>query len=103
MPFVGSIHWHQNLRYQNVGLFSDNRAELQRRQKWVKKMFAAAGRLLIVLDLRQKLARMSRLVATHVAGDMNVLGDIPPCSFGYSKQWHCTNDYEFISVINSKF
>ena len=31
-----------------------------------------------------------------------MLGDIPSLSFGYSKQWNCTNDTEFLSLINSK-
>ena len=38
----------------------------------------------------------------HVAGDLNVLGEIPCRSFGYYKQWHCANNYEFISLINSQ-
>ena len=59
--------------------------------------------MLIVLALRQRVIRVSLLVAAHVAGDLNVLGDIPSRSFGYSKQWHCTNDSEFLSFINSKF
>ena len=42
-------------------------------------------------------------MAANVEGDLNVLGDIPSRSFGYSKQWHCTNDSEFLSLINSKF
>ena len=32
-----------------------------------------------------------------------MFGDIPSPSFGYSKQWHCTNYSEFLSLINSKF
>ena len=32
-----------------------------------------------------------------------MLGDIPSHSFGYSNQWHCTNNSEFLSLINSKF
>ena len=66
------------------------------------KNSAAAGRLLRVLALWKRVERASPLVAAHVAGDLNVIGDIPSCSFGYSKQWHCTNDYEFLSLINSK-
>ena len=66
------------------------------------KKSAAAGRLLRVLALRQLVARAPPLVAAHVAGDLNVLGNIPSCSFGYSKQWHCTNDSEFLFLINSK-
>ena len=32
-----------------------------------------------------------------------MLGDTSSLSFGYSKEWHCTNNYEFLSLINSKF
>ena len=66
------------------------------------KKSAASGRLIKVLDLQQKVPRASPVVAAHVAGDLNVLGDIPSNSFGYSKKWHCTNDSEFLSLINSK-
>ena len=66
------------------------------------KKSAAAGRLFRVLYLRQRVVRASLLVAVHVAGYLNVLGDIPSRSFVYSKQWHCTNDSEFLSLINSK-
>ena len=38
-----------------------------------------------------------------MAGDMNVFGDIPSCSFGYLKQCHLTNDSEFVILINPKF
>ena len=67
------------------------------------KKTASAGRLIRVLALQQRVARASLLVALHVAGDLNVLGGISSRSFGYSKQWHFTNDYEFLSLINSKF
>ena len=49
------------------------------------------------------MARASPLVAAHIAVDLNVLGNIPSHLFGYSKKWHCTNDSEFLSLINSKF
>ena len=42
------------------------------------------------------------LVAVHVAGYLNVIGDIPSRSFGYSKEWHCTNYSKFLSLISSK-
>ena len=45
---------------------------------------------------------MSPLVAVYVSGDLNVLDDIPSRSFDYSKQWHCTNDSEYLSLINFK-
>ena len=70
--------------------------------KGAEKKSAVAGRLLRVLALRQQVARASPLVAEHVEGDLNVLGDIPYRSFSYSKQCHCTNDSEFLSLINSK-
>ena len=42
-------------------------------------------------------------MAEYVAGYLNVFGNIPSHSFGYSKPWHCTNDYEFLSLIKSQF
>ena len=78
----------ENLRYKHVGLFSNNMAAVL----WTQ-------RRAIVLDLRQQMTRASLLVAAHIAGDLNVLGDIPYRSFGYSKQWNCTNDSDFLSLI----
>ena len=81
----------KNLRYKHVGLFSNNTAAVAWTQRVAAKKSAAAVRLLRVLALRQRLARSSPLVAAHMEVDLNVLGDISYCSFGYSKQWHCTN------------
>ena len=61
-------------------------------QRGVAKKSTATGRLLRILDLRKQVARVSLLVAAHVAGCLNVLDNIPSRSFGYSKQWHCTNN-----------
>ena len=46
------------------------------------------------------MARASLLVDAHMAGYINVIGDIPSFSFGYSKQSHCTSNSEFLSLIN---
>ena len=66
-----------------------------------RKKSSAKGRLIRVLALRQRLAKSSPLLDVHVAADMNMIGDISSCSFGCSKQWYCTNDSEFLSLINS--
>ena len=76
----------KNLRYKHVGIFSDNTVELSWTQRGAAKTSAAVGCLLRVLALQQLVARVSPLVAAHVTGDLNVLGDIPYRSFGYSKQ-----------------
>ena len=68
-----------------------------------QKKSAASGHLLRVLTLRKRVTISSLLVAAHGSGDLNVLGNIPSHSFDYFKQWHCTNDSEFLSLINSKF
>ena len=91
----------KNLCYKHVGIFRDNTVAVSWTQRGREKS-AVAGRLLRVLTLRKLVERESLSVAAHVLGDLNVTGDIPPCSFGYSKQWHRTNDYEFLSIINYK-
>ena len=93
----------ETLRYKNVGLFSDNTAAVSWTIRGASKKSAAAGRLLRVLALRQRVARASPLVVAHVAGELNVLGDIPSRSFGYKKAWHCKSENEFLSLINSEF
>ena len=93
----------KNLHYKHIGLFSDNMAAVSWTQMGTAKNSASAGCLHRVLDFRKRVARASQLVATHVAGDLNVIGGIPYRSFGYYKQWHCTDDSEFWSLINSRF
>ena len=90
----------KNLGYKHVCLFCDNTAAVTWIKRGAAKKSAASGRLLRILYLRQRVARVSLLVAAHVGGDLNVPGDIPYFSFGYSKQWYCTKYYEFISLIN---
>ena len=92
----------ENLCYKHVVLFIDNTASVSWTQRGGSENSAAEGRLLKALDLRKRVSIASPLVPAHVAGDLNVFGDTPSCSFGYSKQWNCTNDYEFISLINSR-
>ena len=70
----------KNLCYKHVGLFSNNTAEVSWTQLREAKKSAAARGLLRVLVLQQRVARASLLVAAHVAGDLNVFGDIPYCS-----------------------
>ena len=73
------------------------------KKRGAAKKSTEAGRLLRVLALWKQVEKESLLVAAHVARDLYFLGYIPFSYFGYSKQWHRTNDYEFISLINSKF
>ena len=100
---IEGIVGNKNLRYRHVGLFRANTAAVSWTQRGAAKKSAEVGRLLRVLVLRQLVSIASPLVDLHVEGDMNVFGDISSRSFGYSKQWHFTNDYEFVSLINSKF
>ena len=76
----------KNLRYKHVGLFIDNKAAVSWIQRGAAEQSAATGPMLKVLDLTQRVAIASPLVAAHVAGELNGLRDIPPCSFGYYKQ-----------------
>ena len=89
----------KNLRYKHIGLFSDNTASVSWTQRGASKKSAAAGCLLRVLDLRQRVARVSPLVAAHMSVYLNMIGDIISCSFGHTIQWHCTNDSEFLSLM----
>ena len=49
----------EKLRYKDVGLFSHNMAAVSRTQRGAAKKSAAAGRLLRVLALQQRVARSS--------------------------------------------
>ena len=82
----------KTLRYKHIGLFINKTTAVLWTQRGAAKQSAAVGRLLRVLSLRKRVSRASPLVAEHVAGDINVLGNIPSFSFGYSKPCHCTND-----------
>ena len=78
----------KNLRYKHVGLFSNNMAAVLLTQRGAAKKSAAEGQLIRVLTLLKLVARASVLVAVHVVGELNVLGNISYCSFEYCKQWH---------------
>ena len=88
----------ESLCYKHVGIFRNNTAAVPWTQRGAGKHSAAAGRLIRVLALQQQVERASPLVAAHIAGDMNVIGDIPSRLFGYSKQWNCTNNHEFLPL-----
>ena len=93
----------ENLRYKHVVLFSDNTKSVLWTQRGAVKTSAAAGHLIIVLALQHRVAKASLLVAVHVSVYLNVIGNIPLIYLGYSKQRHCTNDFEFLSLINFQF
>ena len=101
MAHFGRNRWHKKIRYKHAGLFSGNTSSVLWTKKGGRKKSSAKGRLIRVLALRQRLAKSSPLLDVHVAADMNMIGDISSCSFGCSKQWYCTNDSEFLSLINS--
>ena len=67
----------KNLRYKHIGLFRDNMAAVSSAQREVERESASSGRIIIVLALRQQVARASPLVVALVKGDLNVLGGIP--------------------------
>ena len=67
----------KNLCHRHVGLFRNNMAEVLWTQRGASKQSAVVGRLLRVLVLWKQVARVSPVVAAHVAGYLNVLGDIP--------------------------
>ena len=93
----------KNLCYKQVGLFSNNTEAVLCTQRGASKKYATVGRLLRVLDLRQRVAKASPLVAMHLTGDLNVISIIPSSTFVYPKKWYFTHDYECLSLINSKF
>ena len=90
----------KNLCYKHFDLFSDNMAAVSWTQKGAAKKSSASGSPLRVLYSQEPVTIVSPLVVAHVAGDPDVLGNIPYCSFGYSKNFHCTNDSEFLSLTN---
>ena len=76
----------ENLLYKHVGFFSNNTSVVSWKKRGPAKKSAAAGCLIRVSALRQRVARALPLVAAHLAVYLNVLGSIPYCSFAYSKQ-----------------
>ena len=67
----------KNLHNKHIVLFSKNTAAVSWTQRGVAKKSAAAGHLLRVLALRQRVAVSSPSVAAHIVGDLNVLDNIP--------------------------
>ncbi|KAL7533742.1 hypothetical protein ACHAWF_007944 [Thalassiosira exigua] len=92
-----------NLRWKHVGVWSDNTPTVAWTTRWASKRSAVANRLLRILAIRMREKRASPLVARHVAGERNVLGDIPSRSFGYRAEWHFECDNDFLAFFNDKF
>ena len=93
----------KSLRWKHVGVWSDNTPTVAWTMRWASKRSAAANRLLRILAIRHRENRASPLVARHIAGELNHLGDIPSRSFGYRVEWHFELDNDFLTFFNSKF
>ncbi len=91
------------LRWKHVGVWSDNSPTIAWTSRWASKRSAAANRLLRVLAICHRENRGSPLVARHLAGIRNRLGDILSRSFGYKDEWHFTSDDAFLSFFNTTF
>ena len=91
------------LRWKHVGVWSDNTPTVAWTTRWASRRSAAANRLLRILAIRHREKRASPLVARHLAGELNTLGDIPSRSFGYKAEWHFVEDDAFLTFFNQKF
>ena len=83
------------LRWEHVGVCSDNSATVACQGRGASKRSAVTNRLLRALAIRQRVNRASPLVTRHLAGVRNHLGDIPSRSFGYKPEWRFDDDCEF--------
>lgn len=92
-----TLHW------KHVGVCSDNSPTVAWTARWASKRSSVANRLLRVLAIRHRVQRASPLVARHIAGEENQLGDIPSRSFGYKAEWHFEHDIDFLSYFNRAF
>ena len=62
-----------------------------------------AGQLLRALALRLKARRTSPLTPQHISGTKNQMTDIPSCSFGSVKAWHCETHKDLLVLFNKTF
>ena len=92
-----------SLRWEHVGVCSDNSATVAWQGRGASKRSIVANRLLRILAIRQRVNRTSPLVTRHLAGVRNHLGDIPSRSFGYKAEWHFLNDCDFLAFFNRTF
>ena len=81
IPIFGIARRNAPLRWEHVGVCSDNSATVAWQGRGASKRSAVANRLLRILAVRQRVNRASPLVTRHLAGIRNHLGDIPSRSF----------------------
>ena len=92
-----------SLRWEHVGVCSNNSATVAWQRRGASKRSAVANRLLRALAVRQRKNGASPLVTRHLAGVRNYLGDIPSRSFGYKAEWHFVKDLDFLSFLTKLF
>ena len=94
---LGSLHHH------TVALFCDNTPAVAWATKLASKRSTIAGRLIRALAVRQRACHAAPLLTTHIAGDDNLLGDIPSRSFNSTCKWNCPTNKSFLTRFNNTF
>ena len=87
----------------HVALFSDNSPTVHWVRRLASKSSRVAGQLIRALALRLGISGASPLTTLHIPGDENGITDIPSRSFGEPAKWHCNDEYELLTLFQSKF
>ncbi len=92
-----------NFQEKQVTLFSDNSPTVG----WVRRLATrgslVSAHLIWALALRLKLKGTCPLTPLHIAGEENLMTDIPSRSFGSEPKWCCKSNHDLLTLFNTLF
>ncbi len=91
------------LTEKRVALFSNNSPTVSWVQRMAPRSSLVAEQLIRVLALHFNFQKVCPITMLHIAGDQNLMTDIPSQSFGSERQWHFKSDTHLLTFFNCNF
>ncbi len=83
------------LTEKRIALFSDNSPTASWVQRMACRSSLVAEQLIRILALQFNLQKVCPITMLHIAGDQNLMTDIPSCSFGSEHKWHLNRNMTY--------
>jgi hypothetical protein len=91
------------LEEKRVALFSNNSPMISWVQRMASRSSLVAEQLIQVLALRLNLQKVCLITMLLIAGDQNLMTDIPSRLFGSKPKWHFKLEAEVLTYFNCNF
>jgi hypothetical protein len=91
------------LTEKRVTLFSNNSPTVSWVQRMASRSSLVAEQLIRVLALRFNIQKVCPITTLHIAGDQNLMTDIPSRLFGSEQKWHLKSDTDLLTFFNCNF